>query len=703
MASRILDRLQQFLNVTPGQALPQARALGTMEDDNWGILDTTTQFDEERKHRYQEYDAMDLNSSEISVALDIYAEESSQVSMEEKRTVWVTSKDPDTVIILHDMFDKIGLEDHAYGMYRAVSKYGDLFAFPMVQQKPGEQNSVTQVAPTSTSKNKFKDKNSDDDSDEDRGQNKDKFKKKKIEDSFKPFKAKDDEADAEEQDDTPQDGDGEDGDEGDQGQGQNGINLPPNAIGKPQPPTKGGANISLDQDHPEDDPHRDFGGGTGGSYYGIYKLHFLHPSTVRVRTDPSDGTRIGYDCDSLAILDINPTMDSTSPDISEMPDELKIRAQEGFSPWDIIHGRIMGRELTSEYGTSMVEGVRRSWQTLAMMETAVALARLIRGSSRLLYKIDTGAASPDEQKKIVDEFYKAVRKKEILNINDPAGNRNRIAGGLTDYISRWKPFRMMDDIFWPVPKDSASDVTVLQGSPDITGLEDIEQWKNKVRTGLGIPKAYFDQDISGWQANKALSQQDIRFAKKSERIQKAFVAFMEQLCATHLLYRGKEEFSFTVHVEPASSLALLQRLEVLQQKTQIATELISSADAFGFDKALWVKEVLRNIMGMSRSDIERLMVTTPITNPLSPGYFTGANQVGGGDPSQGGPPADMMPLGGAGQDTGGEPEDAPFSKPVSDSFSHRSMSGFTRRNSFRQMINDEVRSNPYRSMKQIEE
>lgn len=479
--SRILNYLHKMFNVRAGQALPQYAALsGRSSSDPFSY--GQTQYSEDRLSRLREYDAMDLSSTEAWVALNTYAEESTQFSLDKKRTIWATSEDPEVVDIIHTFFDEIGVEEKSFGLNRHMCKYGEAFVFPVISAGAG-----------------------------------------------------------------------------------------------------------------------------------VVDLIVPHPSLVKIRFDENDYNKvIGYNCEALDIIQPSEMGYENPP----MPKDIQVRSGEGFGPWDWVHFKIPGSDLATHYGASMMEGARRVWKTLAMLETAVALFRINKAGPRLFHKIFTGTSNPSEIYKIVENYIKSVRQTPFLSIKDPATGGD---GSLEEYLNRYKQNGFLEDIFMGAPKDAESDVTVLDVPFDLGALQDLEYWKTKYRTGWGIPKAYFDGDITGWGANKALSQQDVQFARKAERIQKSYIGGMNILCGLHLLYRGKTKFSFTLHMEPPSALGVLQKLEVQQIRLTQMAEWMSVTDSLGVDKVKWVVKGMEEIMGMSRDEIKELLVRIPATSVLTPG------------------------------------------------------------------------------------
>jgi len=78
-----------------------------------------------RKRRYDEYEKMD-DYPEITAALDIYADDSTQKDLRNKR--WkVVSESIDAIKEIEKLFERISLSRHYYDIVRNTCKYGDSF------------------------------------------------------------------------------------------------------------------------------------------------------------------------------------------------------------------------------------------------------------------------------------------------------------------------------------------------------------------------------------------------------------------------------------------------------------------------------------------------------------------------------------------------------------------------------------------------
>ena len=78
---------------------------------------------------------------------------------------------------------------------------------------------------------------------------------------------------------------------------------------------------------------------------------------------------------------------------------------------------------------------------------------------------------------------------------------------------------MLEDYYLPVRGgQSGTEIDSLSGM-EFGGIDDIEYLKNRMMAALKVPKAFIGYE-EGVEGKSTLAQQDIRFARSVERIQK---------------------------------------------------------------------------------------------------------------------------------------------------------------------------------------
>lgn len=92
----------------------------------WSWYDSMLRFENNRQAVYafvEEASSFDVLAS----ALDLYAEDATQVDPEKGRSYWVTGEDQGIVSELEKMFERIQAEDEIFGWARSAAMYGDCF------------------------------------------------------------------------------------------------------------------------------------------------------------------------------------------------------------------------------------------------------------------------------------------------------------------------------------------------------------------------------------------------------------------------------------------------------------------------------------------------------------------------------------------------------------------------------------------------
>lgn len=280
-------------------------------------------------------------------------------------------------------------------------------------------------------------------------------------------------------------------------------------------------------------------------------------------------------------------------------------------PWDYVHFRLLGADDEAVYGTSLLRNLFRPWRQLLLSEDSMLMYRLLRAPDRNLVMIDVGDMEEHEAADYVNRFKKAMRKHEFI---DPASPM---------YRQQYNPLTPLEDIFVPLRgSDSNTRFETLSGSGNVGEIYDVEHYVNSFFGAAGAPKAYFgfEGDID---AKATLQQQDVRFARRCKRIQRACIHGHRQICDIHftLLRDGpgsnekfdvsKVENAYLVQMSPISYLDEWERLELIQLRYQIVESLSRLAQDMGFDPRVWATYVLLNFAKLPEDMVLRLISKMP--------------------------------------------------------------------------------------------
>lgn len=228
--------------------------------------------------------------------------------------------------------------------------------------------------------------------------------------------------------------------------------------------------------------------------------------------------------------------------------------------WQIVHFRLLGNDNFLPYGSSIIEPARRIWRQLIMIEDAMLVYRIVRSPERRVFKIDVSNVPPDQIELFMEKVKTTLKRSQII---DPTTGRVDL---------RYNPLSVDEDYFLPTRGGQGSEISSLAGGQFTGDIEDVQYIQGKLFAALMVPKAYLGYE--GELGSKAtLSQQDVRFARTIERIQRIVLAELNKIAIIHLYllgYRGEEVADFQLKMANPSTIALQQKLELWRMKFEIA-------------------------------------------------------------------------------------------------------------------------------------
>jgi hypothetical protein len=252
-----------------------------------------------------------------------------------------------------------------------------------------------------------------------------------------------------------------------------------------------------------------------------------------------------------------------------------------FEDWQIAHFRILGNNKYNPYGTSVLEGSRRIWRQLTLVEDAMMSYRIVRAPERRVFYVDVGAVAPQDVSTYMQEVMTTLKRNQIIDADS----------GRADL--RYNPMSVEEDYYIPVRGSAqGTKIETLAGGQFTSQIEDVKYLREKLFSAIKIPQAYL---VAGENAEDrtSLSQKDIRFARTIQRLQKALISELTKIGMVHLYtlgFRKSDLTGFNLKLNNPSRIAELQDLETM--KTQF--EVASSATE-GFFSKRYIAEHIFNI------------------------------------------------------------------------------------------------------------
>jgi len=279
--------------------------------------------------------------------------------------------------------------------------------------------------------------------------------------------------------------------------------------------------------------------------------------------------------------------DPNNPDYVKYKVEMDRLGKKEYEQYEMAHFRMLSDTNFLPYGKSMVEGARRIWKQLSLMEDAMLIHRIMRAPEKRVFKIDIGNIPPQE----VDNYMQKIinKMKKTPFVNKDTG----------DYNLKYNIQNLTEDFFLPVRgSDSGTTIDNLQGL-EYAAIEDIDYLKNKLFAALRVPKAYlsYDENVNG---KATLAAEDVRFARTIERIQRTVVSELTKIAIVHLAAQGiddSEMTNFELTLTNASTIYEQEKVNLWSEKVRLASD-VKALNMLSSDWAY------HNVFGLSEDEVD---------------------------------------------------------------------------------------------------
>ena len=286
----------------------------------------------------------------------------------------------------------------------------------------------------------------------------------------------------------------------------------------------------------------------------------------------------------------------------ENPNEIKFIVQGGdtrhitstpvkteFENFEIAHFRLLSDSNYIPYGKSMIEGGRRVWKQLTLMEDAMLIHRIMRAPEKRIFKVDIGNLPPSE----VDTYMKRIidKMKKAPVIDEKTG----------DYNLKYNMQNLTEDFYLPVRGGDSG--TSIDNLPGLTyeAVDDIEYLRNKLLASLKIPKAFlgYEEQVG---SKATLAAEDVRFARTIERIQRIVISELTKIAVAHLYSQGYTDAAlvdFDLELTNPSTIYEQERLDLWERKNSIAENMKRE----GLVSQKWIYD---NVFNFTKDQVEEI-------------------------------------------------------------------------------------------------
>ena len=239
-------------------------------------------------------------------------------------------------------------------------------------------------------------------------------------------------------------------------------------------------------------------------------------------------------------------------------------SKEELENYEVAHFRLLSDSNYLPYGKSQVEGARKIYKQLTLMEDAMLIHRIMRAPEKRIFKLDIGNIPPAEVENYMQQVINKMKKAPV--VDEATG----------DYNLKYNMQNITEDFFLPVRGGDSG--TNIESLPGLTyeATEDIEYLKNKLLSALRIPKAFlgFDESIG---SKATLAAEDVRFARTIERIQRITLSELTKIAIVHLYSQGYTDAdltNFELELTNPSTIYEQEKIELWNSKTSLAESML---------------------------------------------------------------------------------------------------------------------------------
>jgi hypothetical protein len=258
-----------------------------------------------------------------------------------------------------------------------------------------------------------------------------------------------------------------------------------------------------------------------------------------------------------------------------------------FQNYEIAHFRLIGDTNFLPYGKSMLEGARKLYKQLVLMEDAMLIHRIMRAPEKRIFKIDIGNIPPAEVDQYMQNIMNQMKKTPV--VNEQTGQ----------YNLRYNMQNILEDFYLPVRGGQAG--TAIETLPGLQyqAIEDVEYLKGKIFAALKIPKAFLGYD-EGLEGKATLAALDIRFARTIERIQRIVVSELTKIAIAHLYAQGYENadlVNFELSLTGPSIVYEQEKIALMKERVDLSNSLVEA-------KLLSLNYIYKNIFNLSDDEAQ---------------------------------------------------------------------------------------------------
>ena len=235
-----------------------------------------------------------------------------------------------------------------------------------------------------------------------------------------------------------------------------------------------------------------------------------------------------------------------------------------FDNYEMAHFRLISDVNYLPYGRAYIEPARKLYKQYVLMEDAMLIHRIARAPEKRIFYMNVGSIPPNE----IETFM----QKTISQLKRTPFQDNKTG----EYNLKYNMQNMLEDFYIPIRGNDAT--TKIETTPGLQydGIQDVEYLRGKLFAALKIPKAFLGYE-EGVEGKATLAQQDIRFARTIERIQRIVLSELNKIALVHLYTQGYTDetlTNFTLQMASPSIILEQEKIELLKSKTELSGQML---------------------------------------------------------------------------------------------------------------------------------
>ncbi len=238
-----------------------------------------------------------------------------------------------------------------------------------------------------------------------------------------------------------------------------------------------------------------------------------------------------------------------------------------FENYEVANFRLLGDYNFLPYGRSYIEPARKIFKQLALMEDAMLIHRILRAPQRRVFYTDTGNIPPNEIPAFMEKLKGQTQRTPMV---DPKTG---------EYNLRYNMMTVNEDFYIPVRGGNTSTKIDTLPGLEYNAIDDVVYLRDKMLSAMKVPKAFlgYEADVEG---KSTLAQQDIRFARTIERIQRIVVSELTKIALVHLYAQGYNDenlTNFELELTTPSIVYDQERVALMKEKVELAKQIMDAS------------------------------------------------------------------------------------------------------------------------------